>query len=351
MKSFLVTMTLLFSMTALAEPVKYADSLMIESSAFDGPREIMISLPKSYVRNKDVRYPVIYTVRGQLDLLSVVAAIDMLAAEAPEFIVVGISGAGSEFIPDGEDGQSKYSQLLHNEVVPYIEGKFRTAPYSILIGHSAAGKFVTNDWLSRGNDFSSYYAISPELHDGAINARVTSIAQKTLSSKSPLLVSMGNEGRRMQSLFDELEKHEALSPRVNFIRFEDQTHMSGRVNTVMAGIRGSFANWRPSKKVESGKFGELRAHYLGLSERYGYEIEIPLETMKRESAFHCASDIEERWQVASDIVKYAVSRNADNADEFFDISDEMVGYGMADGSKRLTSFVCEQSPKHRRCDR
>lgn len=349
MKSFLLVLTLIWLAIALAEPVKYADRSTIESVAFGEPREIMVSLPESYENSSSSLYPVIYTVRGQLDLLSVMAAIDMLDSEAPEFIVVGISGSGAEFIPSKKGEPSKFSKLLHNEVVPHIEKKYRTAPYSILVGHSAAAKFVTNDWLTGGSDFSSYYAVSPELHDGLINARAKSLQEKDIAGKSPLLVSMGNEDKRMQSMFDELEALESLNKNVKFIRFKDQTHMSGRVHTVMVGLRGSFDNWRPSKKTESGKLKGLQEHYQQLSERFGYEVAIPLETMKRESAFHSASDIEERWQVASDIVKYALAKTPNDVDEFFGISDEMVGYGMAEGSKRLISFICEQLPEHKRC--
>lgn len=160
---------------------------------------------------------------------------------------------------------------------------------------------------------------------------------------------MGNEDKRMQSMFDELEAIKSLSATVDFITFEDQTHMSGRVNTVMVGLRSSFNNWRPSSKVESGKFEGLQAHYSALSERYGYEVAIPLETMKRESAFHSASDIEERWQVASSIVEYALSRTPSDVEAFIDIADEMIGYGMVEGSKRLISYVCEQASKHTLC--
>jgi predicted alpha/beta superfamily hydrolase len=333
----------------MAEPIKYADSSTLESKAFGVSREIMVSLPASYEKSTSTRYPVIYIVRGQLDVLAVLAAINMLDSEAPEFIVVGVNASGEEFIPNKDKGQGKFSQLLHSEVVPHIEKEYRTAPYSILVGHSAAGKFVINDWLARGSDFSSYYAISPELNDGLINSRAKALDQESLFLKSPLLVSMGSEGKRMQSMFDELKELKRLSQRAKFIQFKDQTHMSGRVHTVMAGLRSSFKNWRPSKKVESGRLEELQAHYLDLSERYGYKVNIPLETMKRESAFHSASNIQERWQIASNIVKYALSKTPSDIDEFLDIADEMIGYGMSEGSERLVSFVCQQAPKHSRC--
>ncbi|MEM7359673.1 MAG: alpha/beta hydrolase-fold protein [Pseudomonadota bacterium] len=351
MKISLIAIALLFTATVLAEPVKYADRLNIESTAFSGPREIMISLPESYENGSHNLYPVIYTVRGQLDMLAVIAAIDMLSSEAPEFIVVGITGTGAEFIPAEEGEQSAFSVLLHNDVIPYIEEHYRTAPYSILVGHSAAGKFVTNDWLRGGRDFSSYFAVSPELHDGKINTWAMSLSQEEVDSKNSLLISMGNEDQRMQMMFDELKGLASFETTVNFIQFEDQTHMSGRVNTVMMGLRNSFKDWRPAKKVESGKFEGLQAHYLELSERYGYEVAIPLETMKRESAFHSASNIEERWQVAANIVEYALSKSPNDADEFIGIADEMVGYGMVEGSHRLLSYICEHASEHQRCKR
>lgn len=349
MKSTLLALILICSTTAFAKPVKYADSYSIESIAFDEPREIMVALPESYDSNPSALYPVIYTVRGQLDLLSVVAAIDMLASEAPEFIVVGISGSGSEFIPSKNREQTDFSRLLHNEVVPHIEKEYRVAPFSILVGHSAAAKFVTNDWLANGSDFSSYYAISPELHNGAINTLAKSLNEKEIVKKSPLLISMGNEDKRMQSMFDELNTLGTLKAKVSFIQYNDHTHMSGRVNTVMSGLRSSFNNWKPSKKVESGQFEVLQAHYHELSKRFGYEVAIPLETMKRESAFHSASNSKERWQVAYDIIEYALTKTTNDADEFFGIADEMIGYGMIEGSARLVSYICEQLPDHSKC--
>jgi len=350
MKLLLLTFTLLLPLTVVAEPVKYADRLMLESKVFGEPREIMISLPESFEKSTNTQYPVVYVVRGQLDLLSVVAAINMLDAEAPELIVVGVSGTGAEFFPTEEGEQSKFSELLHNEVVPYIEKEYRTAPYNILLGHSAAGKFVVNDWLGRGGDFSSYYAISPELHDGAINARAKSVRKVDVSEKGSLLISMGREDKRMQTMFDELESLSTLSETASFIQFEDQTHMSGRVHTVMAGLRGSFENWRPSREIESGKFEVLQMHYKELSERYGYEVSIPIETMKRLSAFDSASKDSERWENASKVVKHALAKTPEHVDEFVSISDEMVEYGMVDGSKRLMSYICEQSSAHVRCN-
>lgn len=349
MKLFLLTLAILMPTFVVAEPVKYADSVLIESTAFGKNREIMIALPESYGQSPDTLYPVIYTVRGQLDLLAVLAAIDMLASEAPEFIVVGINGSGAEFIPAKKNEQDPFSQFLHNDVVSYIEEGYRTAPYSILVGHSAAGKFVTNDWLNRGDDFSSYYAISPELNDGAINARVNTIGQKELIAKKPLLMSIGNEGKRTQSMFDELSGLKSLSQIANFIQFKDQTHMSGRVHTVMAGLRSSFKNWRPTRNVESGEFKELEAHYSNLTKQYGYQVAVPLETMRRESAFHSASNNPERWRIASDIVKYGITKIPSYADEFIDMANEMVDYGLEEGSERLISYVCVQSPEHSRC--
>jgi len=353
MRKFFLLLLMLIGITChgnvCSESVKLADRVNIDSNVFDSDREILMALPKSYDSLYQATYPVIYVVRGQLDILSMLAAIDMLSAESPEFIVVGVSGEGSEFLPDEKDHQTDFSMFLHDEVVPYIENNFRVAPFSLLVGHSAAGKFVMNDWLSRGEDFSSYIAISPELHSGKINQKAKMMSNEKIETKKPLMVSMGAEDPRMTSLFEELSNLTQFRQSIDFVEFPDQTHMSTRVHTMMKGLRSIFPNWQPDKKVSSGPFRQLASHYAQLSERYGFDVPIPIETLKREAAFHSASNIEPRWDVARQMIKYAVDKDKSTADEFFSIAEEMKGFGMNEGSQRLTELVCGFVTEHPLC--
>jgi predicted alpha/beta superfamily hydrolase len=347
MKVFLL-LILLSPIFALAEPVKYADSFMLNSKAFSEEREIMVSLPESYEKNSSSVYPVIYIVRGQLDMLSVIASLDMLGTEVPEFIVVGITGIG-EFRPTETGKQSQFSQLVHNEVIPHINEEYRIAPYSILIGHSGAGRFVMNDWFTRGSDFNEYYLISSSPGNKKEREHAISIKEEDVQKKGILLISISDEKNDARAMFDEFKSLEALSSNVRFIEFPEETHMSGRIPTIIAGLRQSFDNWGPSKDIRRGKFELLQNHYRDLKKQYGFEVEIPLDTMKRLSGFDSMSNDEAKWQNAAKVIDYALTKNPNNADEFFNIVDQVVSFGQIDASKRLISFICEKTPDHSRC--
>ena len=347
MKVFLL-LILLSPMYALAGPVKYADSFIINSKAFGEEREIMVALPDTYESSPSSVYPVIYVVRGQLDMLSVIASLDMLSTEVPEFIVVGITGMG-EFRPTDTGEQSQFSQLVHNEGIPHINKEYRTAPYSILVGHSGAGRFVMNDWFTRGRDFNEYYLISSSPGNKQEREQAISIKDEDVQKKGKLLVSISNEKNNARAMFDEFKSIEALSNSVRFIEFPKETHMSGRIPTIIAGLRQSFDNWSPSQDIQSGKFELLQNHYQGLSQQYGFNVDVPLETMKRLSGFDSMSGDEAKWQNAAKVVDYALTKNPDNADEFFNIVDQVVSFGQIDASKRLISFICKNTPDHSRC--
>jgi predicted alpha/beta superfamily hydrolase len=348
MKVFLL-LILLLPIYALAEPVKYADSFMIDSKAFGEEREVMISLPDTYESSSSSVYPVIYIVRGQLDMLSVIASLDMLSTEVPEFIVVGITGTGTEFHPTKTGEQSQFSQLVHDEVIPWTNEKYRTAPYSILIGHSNAGRFVMNDWFVRGTDFNDYYLISSSTGNKAEREFAISIKEEEVQKKGMLLVSLSNEKGGPRAMVDEFKGLDALSNNTTFIEFPNQSHMSGRIPTITAGLRQSFENWNAPESVQRGKFELLQAHYLKLSKQYGFEVEIPLETMKRMAGFDSMSDDEVKWENAANVVEYALTKNPNDVGEFFNIVDQVVDFGQVDASKRLISFICKNTPDHSRC--
>ena len=338
---------LLLPILVFAEPVKYADSLMIYSKAFSENREIMISLPESYEQSSNAIYPVIYTVRGQLDMLSVIASLDMLDREVPEFIVIGITGSGAEFHLNETGDQSRFSQFLHKEVVPYTQEKYRTAPYSILVGHSNAGRFVTNDWFLRGTDFNNYISISPGNNKQERELAI-SIDKEEVQKKGALILSIANE-ENLRAMFNELESLESLSNKATFMKFPNQTHMSGRIETIMAGLRQSFDGWLPPQEIERGPFEGLQEHYQNLSKQYGFEVNVPLETMKRMSGFDSMSKDESKWKNAANVIDYALTKNPNNADQFFDIVDQVVSFGQTEASKRLVSSICKNTPKHSRC--
>lgn len=334
-----------------AQPLEYANRVELESKVYGQNRTIRISLPTTYANNSQIRYPVIYVARGQLDLLSTVASLNLLDSEVPEFITVGVDGGLGDFFPSKDGSKTQYGRLLHDEILPYIEKNYRTAPYKILVGHSMAAIFVTNEWLTEGSQFSKYVVISPPLANPRFNKEIESKKKSDLKANSPILISIANEGKLVQKRFAELQQILSNNDAATFKTFPEQTHMSTRTNTVMHALREEFPDWQPPKELEEGAFSEIKKYYQMLSERYGFEAQIPLDTLARMSGLNSWNDDEKKNANAQAIVKYTLARNNNDAQKLFEVAGQLTDFGATLGSERLVSYICNEVPKHSRCNK
>ena len=351
MRFILLLSACLFSLSAISKPTEYGTKIIINSKSFKSERTLRVSLPASYDTNVDALYPVIYVVRGQLDLLATIASLNMLDKEAPEFIVAGIDGTLGDFIPSKDGSKTQFSQFIHDEVTPYLEENYRVASYRILTGHSSAAIFSIHDWLADGKSFSKYIVISPPLEGDQIIKEFKTKELEDFKNKEPLLITISDEGEKTEEVFSELGNLVAESDSVSFKRFLEQTHMSGRVNAMMQGLRQEFHDWQPSKALRNGDLDGLVNHYAMLSKRYGFDAVIPLDMLARMSGMDSWADDSEKHKNAAAAVKYVLARNKSDADELFGTAKQLESLGGADASKRLISYICDEAPEYKACVR
>ena len=112
-------------------------------------RRIWVALPKYYDLRKDSCH-LIYLFDGNnqsLFNLTVSAkrflednAVDLNDFNAPASIIVGIEQRNR--VTDFADSAAGFLRFLSDELMPYIQTKYRTLPYTILIGHSLGGRFA-----------------------------------------------------------------------------------------------------------------------------------------------------------------------------------------------------------------
>lgn len=343
-----ITLSLVSSLV-LGEPIEYAKKLTIASDVYSTDRTLRVSLLASYDSNSSASYPVLYVVRGQLDLLAAVASLDMLDSEVPEFIVVGIDGDVGDFFPSRDGAQTDYSKFVHNDVVPYIQKNYKAAPYSVISGHSMAAIFVVTQWFERGTDFDKYILISPPLENGRINKGASALKPKALNLKKPLLVTVGNEGQAADQGFKDLSETLSGYQAASFKRFVDQTHMSTRVVSTVYGLRQAFPNWKPSKEIREGSLRGLDQHYKNLSKQYGYKVDVPLDMLARMSAMDSIGDDKDKNANAIATIKYVLARNSKDADKLFDVAGQLMDIGRPEANKRLVASICRQVPQDTRC--
>ena len=181
------------------------------SKTLDEYREVWVKLPENYDFNNDQEYPVVYLLDGISLQISLETVYDNYWGHyLPNMILVGISNRtnrtrdlttskvnmrrGSSFKKES-GGAENFTKFIENELIPYIDNKYRSLGHRTLIGHSYAGLFTINMLINHKHLFQNYIAIDPSLDWD--NQKLLKEAKEKLTSESykgkSLFVSLAAE--------------------------------------------------------------------------------------------------------------------------------------------------------------
>lgn len=196
-------------------------SYKIDSKALAGSREINVWLPADY-ESSGRNYNVLYIVDGGLDQdfhhISGLAQLSTINGTFETPIVVGVKTENrlweltsaitderfaAEVPPGG--GSDAFRDHLKDDVIAFIEERYRVSQRRILVGESLAGLFIVETFLKTPALFTDYISVSPSLWwDDKVLA--SNAGQLLLEHKYPfqyrLYLTMGNEGGSMQRGLD-----------------------------------------------------------------------------------------------------------------------------------------------------
>lgn len=149
--------------------------------------EVFVGLPASYDKESDRRYPVVYVTDAPyaFPLIGSISRRVGAGGEGLEdFILVGLSYAEGDgpmksrrrdytFTPNGPSSSPKdhvhgggaaYADYVRTQVLPFVEGRFRTDPKRrIYMGHSYGGLLGAHVLFTEPMTFSHYILGSPSL--------------------------------------------------------------------------------------------------------------------------------------------------------------------------------------------
>jgi len=349
MKHWLLTLSFIASFASYSvDQLTYGEAYTVYSKELNQQRTYYIKLPHNYHQSKN-KYPVVYLLHGQWDLLPAVASIDMLSTEIPEVIVVGIQSKGPELQP--QKTPSDFAKFLYNELIPLINHTYRAAPYKILSGHSNAGRFVINQWITNGLAFSSYYAFSPSLEDGKINERLLALSPQDIINKSPITLTLADEGDHMLKPFEEIDSYfsKIKSDKLTSAHFPEQTHSTSRHTSLSFALKNTFSGWQPSNKVMAGNFAALKEHYINFGKRFKFDAEIDIELLQKLSAYFVMSSKHEDKLNVKEVIKYGIALDNKNAAAFWEIVDYFITNGNELAATSIKEHICSILPQDERC--
>jgi poly(3-hydroxybutyrate) depolymerase len=157
--------------------------LSLKSEVLGEERTLLVRTPRNYEQSEE-RYPVLYMTDGAAHFAHTNSTIEFLARNGrmPEMIVVAINNTdrtrdltptkaplqnganrpATNFPTAG--GADKFLAFIQKELIPQIEGNYRTHPYRIFAGHSFGGLLALHAFLNHTEMFNAYLAVSPTMH-------------------------------------------------------------------------------------------------------------------------------------------------------------------------------------------
>jgi predicted alpha/beta superfamily hydrolase len=161
------------------DPIPEHDSLTISSTFVKEDRVINVWTPPTYEQTSD-RFPVLYMPDGGIkeDFPHIANTLAKLIEEKkiPPFILVGIENTergrdltgfsaaeeDKQYCPV-TDGAKDFRAFISEELMPEINGKYRTKDRKGIIGESLAGLFVIETFFLQPEAFDFYIAMDPSL--------------------------------------------------------------------------------------------------------------------------------------------------------------------------------------------
>jgi predicted alpha/beta superfamily hydrolase len=302
------------------QPIAVATHEGLHSKVLNEDRGVDVYVPPSYAKGNE-RYPVLYLLDGNGHFLDTVGLTRFLArggglgSQIPELIVVSVLNTDrnrdlapipkpnlhdgvwtrrlvSETLPTA-GGADKFLRFLTEELIPKIDGQYRTAPFRILFGHSLGGLFALYAFKYSPDVFRGIIAASPPLwwNDGEFADSISTFASGLAPSERSLFFTVGDEPEGMVRPSLRLDSALRAVPvnrlRWRFTQLPDENHGSTPLLTLYNGLKFVFEGWPLPKKLVQANFSpealqdsstaepdgaieEVVAHYSQFSSRYGF---------------------------------------------------------------------------------
>jgi len=199
---FSLVLLLLFSL--LQASCSSIQKKAIESKILGEKRILFVRLPENY-KNSPANYPVLYILDGHMLIeKSYKKIFDGLAEndQVPDVIMVGIANKGGilrssrsrDFNPDGEGAQN-FLKFIKQELIPFIDGNYRTNACRVLLGHSSAGLFTIFSLFADPGLFTGYIPSCPALSadDKTVFAMARTFSKTQNALNNFLFIGIGEE--------------------------------------------------------------------------------------------------------------------------------------------------------------
>lgn len=294
MKKSLLFLLLIFSSPSFSQ--KIIDT--IASKSLDEDREISISLPNSYEKQAKQRFPILVLLDGDFlfDPFQGALSYGNYWDDLPEVIIIGITqNKNNERNVDctidntsglpSEKGERFY-EFIGLELIPYIEKKYRVAPFKMIAGLDTTASFLNYYLFKDTPVFDAYIAMSPE-HPSGMEEQIPdrlAVITKPIFYYHSIGDGDSKKMRNRNIALDELAKKiEKNSLYYKFDDFKGASHYSLVLNSIPSALYHIFSAYQPISNTEyNDKIVGLPSGYVAyLTKKYeilekSFSLKIPI---------------------------------------------------------------------------
>ncbi|WP_310557659.1 alpha/beta hydrolase-fold protein [Flavobacterium sp.] len=256
-----IVLFLFFSISLYSQ--KYTEEFV--SSKLGQSREITIGLPNSYEKNPTKKYPILVLLDSDylFDPFYGALSYGEYWEDLPETIIIGINqNKNKERIDDctyNEDTNlpsgkgASFFEFLGGELLPYIEKKYRVAPFRIIAGHDTTAGYLNFFLYKDYSIFNAYISLSPELVPGMD----TQIPERFAGLKQPLFYYQSTGDGDLKDVLESVNKLDtniktAANPKINYRydAFKGASHYSTVLYSIPNALYHIFDCYKPISMTE-----------------------------------------------------------------------------------------------------
>ncbi|MDY8136078.1 alpha/beta hydrolase-fold protein [Aquimarina sp. 2201CG5-10] len=279
--------------TRLTEQSKPAVTLgeisSLQSKVLNKTIPLSIHLPENYDSSRKT-YPVLYMMgsdyRARFAMLA--STLDYMGeTQIPETILIGIDlpEGNSILLPTRENQDTtipdNYINFIETELIPYVDNKYRTAPFKTLYGASNSGFFTVYMLLNKPLLFNGYFASSPSIRHipTVLQQKIKTGPLKTIAENRSLHIIYSDDEGNLPNFVSEfssvVEEHKPESFTYKVDELINQGHVPAMDFTQF--LLALYPDFNPYENLDS--LDKVTQHFDMLSKRYGYEILPPMEVI------------------------------------------------------------------------
>ncbi len=326
-KSILFIIALILSVSGYSQVIYET----FKSIKLDQSRELKIQLPRNYKNNEDKTYPLIIVLDGDYLFEPVVGNVDYFSYwdDMPESIVVGINQKKTrtddcrydlaEYLPD--DKGAEFFEFIGQELIPFLDKKFRTAQLKTIIGHNYTANFINYFLLKEKPLFHAYINLSPELAPNMEDRLTSALTSAPPNTWFYLATGFNDTDKNNKSIIALDEKLSVIeNPNLNYFfdNFEESTHYTLVGKAIPRALEVIFEIYRPiSKKtykevilsLDTSPYQYLVDSYKNTEQLYGIKRKIRVNDF---IAISTSIEKNKNWDELEPLGKLALKEYPDN---------------------------------------